>query len=374
MKRIIYADNAATTGLEKIALEAMAPWLSDVYGNASQPYSFARGPKEAIANARQTIAKSINVSPEEIFFTSGGTESDNWAIKGTLLNMPQGQQVITSAIEHHAVLRTCESLTRLGYPVDYIQPDRHGHISPESLKDTLSPTTKLVSVMYTNNEIGTIEPIEELARIAHQHGALFHTDAVQAVGHIPIDVKALGVDMLSASAHKFNGPKGIGFLYIRKGIDIIPLIDGGSQESGMRAGTENVAAIVGMAKALEVNVASLSENEKHIRYLEEKFIKLLDGTGLDYIRNGSSDRLPGCINLSFKNADGEMLLHRLDLMGICVSTGSACNGNNTEVSHVLQAIAVPADYIHGTIRVSLGKNNTVEEVQAIVAAIKKILA
>lgn len=246
MKQHIYADNAATTKLDIDAFEAMKPFLLDEYGNASQPYSFARKPKKALADARATIAECIGALPEEIYFTSGGTESDNWAIKGSAFSDPYKRATITSSIEHHAVLRTCSAIESLGYPVTYISPDRFGIITADALEEIMTENTRLVSIMFSNNEIGTIEPIKELAAIAHKHGALFHTDAVQAVGHVSIDVKDLGIDMLSASAHKFNGPKGVGFLYIRSGTEINPLNDGGSQERGLRAGTENIAEIVGM--------------------------------------------------------------------------------------------------------------------------------
>lgn len=371
MKRLIYADNAATTKLDSIAFEAMTPYLLNEFGNASQPYSFAREPKKALAEARQTIASAINALPEEIYFTSGGTESDNWAIKGSAFLDAEKRTTIISAIEHHAVLRACEAIERLGYPVAYINPDSQGLITPKALKSVITDNTRLVSVMYSNNEIGTIEPIKELAQVAHRHGSLFHTDAVQAVGHVSIDVKAIDVDMLSASAHKFNGPKGIGFLYIRKGVSIAAFNDGGSQEYGRRAGTENIASIVGMAVALKSNLTKLSENEAHILKLERLLLSEL--SELDYIRNGAGNHIPGNISLSFKDRDGEALLHRLDLAGICVSTGSACDSVNTQVSHVLKAIGLEECYAKGTIRISLGKDNTVDDIKAIAAALKKIM-
>ena len=371
MKQIIYADNAATTKLDKVALDAMLPWLTDEYGNASQPYSFARAPKKAISNARQIIASAINAEPDEIYFTSGGTESDNWAIKGTAVNDPEKRVMITSAIEHHAVLHACDAIEKLGYPVVYLAPDKNGIITPETLAKRITDGTRLVSVMFSNNEIGTIEPIKKLTEVAHASGAVFHTDAVQAVGHIGIDVKELGVDMLSASAHKFNGPKGVGFLYIRKGIKIAPFNDGGAQERGLRAGTENVAGIVGMAAALKSNIELLSENRKHIQTLEEELLCGING--LDYIRNGAEEHICGNISLSFKNADGEAILHRLDLMGVCISTGSACDSVNTQISHVIKSINVPKEYAAGTIRISLGKYNTKEEVREIASALVKII-
>lgn len=372
MKTPIYADNAATTKLDPAALEAMMPWLCEEYGNASQPYSFARKPKKALAEARALIADCIHASPEEIFFTSGGTESDNWAIKGSALAQPDKGPIVTTAIEHHAVLHACAALERAGWPVIYLQPDSRGVISVDAL-ETLPPAPQLVSVMYSNNEIGTLEPIRALAEAAHRRGARFHTDAVQAVGHVPVDAAELGVDLLSASAHKFNGPKGIGFLYVRKGTGLARFHDGGAQEFGMRAGTENVAAIVGMAKALEINCRSMAENEQRIARAEQVLMDKLKAAGLDFRRNGADRRVPGNISLSFRNAGGEALLHRLDLMGICVSTGSACDSVNTQISHVLRAIRLDEADARGTIRISLGRDNTVEEAGRIADALIRIL-
>lgn len=373
MKQFIYADNAATTKLNKEVFKAMVPWLTDEYGNASQPYSFARKSKKALAEARETIAKCINALPEEIYFTSGGTESDNWAIKGSAFSDADKRTTITSAIEHHAVLNACAAIERLGYPVAYLFPDSEGTVLPEKLRAAITDKTRLVSIMFSNNEIGTIEPIAELAEIAHSHGAIFHTDAVQAIAHTPIDVKAMGIDMLSASAHKFNGPKGIGFLYIRKGIELRPFNDGGAQEFGMRAGTENIASIVGMARALEINCSALKDNAEYVLKLENILLEHLQESELDFVRNGAKNHIPGNISLSFKDKDGEAILHRLDLMGICVSTGSACDSVNTQVSHVLQAIDLPDEYAKGTIRISLNKDNTVEEAVTIADSITRIL-
>ena len=370
---MIYADNAATTRLDLNAFEAMKPFLLDEYGNASQPYAYAKKPKTALAEARQTIAECIHASTEEIYFTSCGTESDNWAIKGPSYLNRNHAATITSAFEHHAVLHTCEAIERQGYPVAYMTPDKEGIVSPETLKRYITDDTYLVSVMFANNEIGSVQPIKKLCAVAHAHGALFHTDAVQAVGHIAIDVSDLGVDMLSASAHKFNGPKGIGFLYIRNGVDFPSFMDGGGQESGKRAGTENVAAIVGMAVALKKNCEELERNREHLLYLENRMLKGLRDARLDFVRNGSPEHIPGNMSLSFKDADGEMLLHRLDLMGICISTGSACDSKNTQISHVLQAIKLDEEYARGTIRVSLGKDNAEEDVDKIVHSIEKIL-
>lgn len=374
MKQYIYADNAATTKLDSDAFEAMKPYLLDDYGNASQPYFFGKKAAHAIKEARKTIAECINASPEEIFFTSGGTESDNWAIKCFGFSSTGIRHIVTSKIEHHAVLnacRQCELDDSGKTDVFYIANDRTGTVLAEDLIRILqrpreaaaSCETTLVSVMFANNEIGTIQPIKELARIAHDNGALFHTDAVQAVGHVKIDVKELGVDYLSASAHKFNGPKGIGFLYVRKGAPIHPLHNGGTQENGMRSGTEDVASIVGMAVALKKNCETIDENAEKLCRLETI---LLEGIhGLDFVRNGAEKHIPGNISLSFKDKDGEALLHRLDLMGICVSTGSACDSVNTQISHVLKAIELPEEYAKGTIRISLGKSTIVDETKII---------
>lgn len=373
MKQFIYADNAATTKLDIDAFEAMKPYLLDEYGNASQPYSFARKPKQALKEARAAIAQCINAEPEEIYFTSGGTESDNWAIKGVAFADSEKHAIITSQIEHHAILRACEDIEKLGYPVAYLPVTEEGVVTTEALNSVITSNTRLVSIMFANNEIGTIEPIKELCEIAHRNGAWFHTDAVQAVGHVQIDVKDLGVDMLSASAHKFNGPKGIGFLYVKKGTPICSYASGGAQEFGMRAGTENIASIVGMAVALKKNCDHLAENIRHIENLESHLIDNLSSSGLDFVRNGSSYHIPGNISLSFKNANGEALLHRLDLMGICISTGAACDTTNTQISHVLHAINVDPDYAQGTIRISLSLKNTLSEVETICDHIVRIV-
>lgn len=373
MSKFVYADNAATTQLDIDAFEAMKPYLLQKYGNASQPYSFARQPRKAIQEARETIASCIGARPEEIFFTSGGTESDNWAIKGTAFRNYDHRATITTAFEHHAVLHACEAIERLGCPVAYMYPDSSGYISPETLERYITDEALLVSLMFANNEIGSIQPIKDLCNIAHAHGATFHTDAVQAIGHIDIDVNDLGVDMLSASAHKFNGAKGVGFLYIRKGTPISVYADGGTQEHGLRAGTENVAGIVSMAVALKKNVENMKANQKHIIGLERMLLDSLDESGISYTRNGGDHTLPGIISLSFDGKDGEAILHRMDLMGVCISTGSACDSKNTEISHVLQAIRMPESLAKGTIRISLGKNNTEDDVYAIAVALRKIL-
>jgi cysteine desulfurase len=371
MKQFIYADNSATTKLDIDAFEAMKLYLLEEYGNASQPYAFARKPKKALSEARETIAECIKALPEEIYFTSGGTESDNWVIKGSAFADPDKRATITTAFEHHALLHSCEAIERLGYPVAYLMPTADGIITVEALGDIISDTTRLISVMYANNEIGAIQPIKELCEVAHSHGALFHTDAVQAVGHVEIDVQKIGVDMLSASAHKFNGPKGIGFLYIRKDTKIRPYADGGAQESQHRAGTEDIASIVGMATALKENCANLNRNMVHIRSLEHKLLEELRASRIPFVRNGGDNTLPGLISLSFSGADAEAILHRMDLMGISISTGSACNSVNTEISHVLKAIKLDEALAKGTIRISFGKQNTEDDVRAITTALAK---
>ena len=370
---MIYADNAATTQLDSVALDAMLPWLREEYGNASQPYAFSRKPKHALTEARETIARCINALPEEIYFTSGGTESDNWVIKESAFSDPKYKATITSAFEHHAVLHSCAAIERVKYPVAYLVPTSEGVILPKTLEETITDHTRLVSVMYANNELGSIQPIRELCRIAHEHGALFHTDAVQAVGHVEINVHDLGVDFLSASAHKFNGPKGIGFLYIRKGVALPPYMDGGAQESRERAGTENVAGIAGMAAALKVNCEAISENKAYLYSLERILIERLNESGVSYRLNGGDNTLPGLLSLSFPGKNGEAILHRLDLMGISISTGSACDSKNTEISHVLRAIRLEEEYALGTVRISLGKYNTSEEAENIAAALIKVV-
>ncbi|MEY8339517.1 cysteine desulfurase family protein [Lachnospiraceae bacterium 62-35] len=373
MKNYVYADNAATTKVDKIAYDAMTPYLLEKFGNASAPYAFARESKKALMESREIIASCIGASPDEIFFTSGGTESDNWAIKGIALSGRVKNRVVTSSFEHHAVLRSCEVLERHGYNVAYVQPSKDGFITSEALTDALKETTGLTSIMFANNEIGSIQPIKDLCDIAHSQDSLFHTDAVQVVGHMRIDVKDLGVDLLSASAHKFNGMKGCGFLYVRKGCELSSYADGGRQEFGRRAGTENIAGIVCMAAALKNNCDHIDENEKRIQALEDELLKRLRDSGISFVRNGGNYTLTGLVNLSFPGADGEAILHRMDLMGICISTGSACNSKDTEISHVLRAIKLDEKYAKGAIRISLGKNNAMEDVKRIADGLIKIL-
>ena len=374
----IYADNAATTKLDIDAFEAMKPYLLEDYANPSGAYSFSKMAKRALKEARQTIAECINAEPEQIIFTSGGTESNNHAIKHFTVSSDICH-VVTSAIEHHSVLYACENS---GFERFIVPVDRYGVVSADELEKVLgrdrpviaSCDSTLVTIMTANTEIGTIQHIRELSEISHRHGAVFHTDAVQAVGHIPIDVQAMAIDMLSASAHKFNGPKGVGFLYSRNGL-LQPYHHGGAQEFGMRAGTENVPAIVGMAVALKKNTKEMAHNTKHLLHLTETFLTVLRSAEIDFVINGHpTERLPGNINISFKGRSGEGLMHMLDLKGICVSTGSACDSVNQQVSHVIKAIDVPADYREGTIRVTFSKDNSEKDATNIAMELIKLLS
>lgn len=368
--KIIYADHAATTPLSSAAREAMLPYMEHEYGNPSALYSLARRARQAVTNARQKIAEAINARPEELFFTSGGSESDNWALLGTALHSRQEKRhIVVSAIEHHAILNTCSYLKRLGFKITILQPNPKGIITSDSLQEVITPDTALVSIMLANNEIGTIEPIKELAAVAHSVGALFHSDAVQAVGHIPVDVNQLGVDLLSASAHKFNGPKGTGFLFVRQNTSIDSLIHGGMQESGFRAGTENVAGIVGMAAALREHTEKLADESAYLQGLQNHLVQALRDANIDFIVNGDINRIPGNVSLSFRDLEGEALLHRLDLQGILVATGSACDSKRQVLSHVIQAIGVAPEYASGTIRITLGMDNDVQQVDRIAKGI-----
>lgn len=373
MQTIIYADHAATTALSPTARVAMEPFLQDSFGNPSTLYSLARDPRKAVAHSREIIAAAIHADPSEIYFTSGGTEADNWAVKGVAFHHGIGGEIIASSIEHHAVLKSCDSLRHMGYGIKLLPVDGAGVVCAEELDKIMTPSTALVSVMLANNEIGTIEPVRDLTKVAHRKGVLFHTDAVQATGHIAVHVDDLQVDLLSASAHKFNGPKGVGFLYIRKGTPLMPLIDGGGQENGLRAGTENVAGIVGMATALQEHIEHLDRETSYLQDLADILIRQLKLYHLDFRINGGVNRIPGSLSLSFKGADGEMLLHRLDLMGTAISTGSACNSRETELSHVIKAIQIPEDYANGTIRITLGMDNTEDQMITIAGQIHKII-
>lgn len=354
------------------ALEAMLPFLKENFGNPSSIHSWARNPREAVREARATIAKCINAEPEEIFFTSGGTESDNWVIKGS------SGGLLVSSYEHHAVLNAVACEAKRGRDVVYVRPkvgNGGGYIMPERLSKVWTDGIGLVSVMTANNEIGTINPTHLLSEFAHKRGALFHTDAVQAVGHIPIDVQEMGVDFLSASAHKFNGPKGIGFLFIRKGNKLNSLLNGGQQESGLRAGTENVASIVGMATALKMNCERMEENTAHLENLTARLRDGIDRIFPDaiYLGDGVAGQLPGFTSVSFPGHPAEGLLHMLDLKGIAVSTGAACDSKNTQISHVLKAVNATNEIALSTIRITLGAENTEAEVKAILAALRVAL-
>ena len=371
MKCCIYADHAATTPLMPEALEAMLPFLKENFGNPSSQHGWAKPVKQAVADARATIAECIGAEPEEIFFTSGGTEADNWVIKGSTGGL------MVSTYEHHAVLNAAQCEARRGRDVVYVRPrvGSGGYVMPEKMSKAWKEGIGLVSVMTANNEIGIINPIHLLSEFAHKRGALFHTDAVQAVGHIPIDVCEMGADFLSASAHKFNGPKGIGFLYIRKGLKLSSLLDGGQQENGYRAGTENVASIVGMATALKNNCARMDEISAH---LEELTLHLRMGIERFYnnpvfLGSGIGSQLPGFTSVSFPGHSAEGLMHMLDLKGIAVSTGAACDSKNTQISHVLKAVNATNEIARSTIRITLGPENTVADVDAILAALKRIL-
>lgn len=373
LNKIIYADNAATTKFDEDALNLMFE-LQKFFANPSSAYKISSPLKKILRESREKIAACINVEPHEIYFTSGGSESDNWAIKSAVLpNLCARPNIITSAVEHKAILNSCAAMKNLGCTVTKLPVDKFGAVNPFSLQEKISPQTKIISIMLANNEVGTIQPVKKLAEIAHAAGKIFHTDAVQAVGHIPVDVKNLGADMLSASAHKFNASKGIGFLYIRAGLKILPLIDGGSQEFNLRAGTENIPAIAAMALALEKNCRNMDKISAKVSAVAKTLLENLRAKNLDFILNGGENRLPGHLSLSFKNCEGETLLHRLDLKNICVSTGSACNSQHTEISHVLRALKVPKNYIGGTIRITFGGENTFEDAEIIAENLLKIL-
>lgn len=364
--RFVYADNAATTPVSPEVLEAMLPFLKEKYGNPSSLYSVAREAASAVEDARAKIAGLLGAKPNEIYFTASGSEADNWAIKGAArANMAKGRHIVTSKIEHHAVLHTCEALEKEGFEVTYLPVDSEGIVDPDEFRKALRPDTVLAAIMYANNEIGTIQPIKELAAIAHERKIPFFTDAVQAVGHIPVNVAELGVDMLALSGHKINAPKGIGALYIKAGTRIKNLIDGGGQERGRRAGTENVPYIVGLARALEIAFARIPELER-VRALRDRLIDGILSTIPHSRLNGSREkRLPGNVNVAFEFIEGESLVLLLDSVGICASTGSACSTASLEPSHVLLAIGLPHEKAHGSLRLSLSHENTDEDVDYI---------
>ena len=372
---IIYFDNAATTKIKTEVLNEMMPYLTKNYGNASSLYSIGRTSKRAIENARRQVAQLINCNPNEIYFTGSGSESDNTALKGyAYANKSRGNHIITSRIEHPAILETCKNLEDKGFEVSYINVDENGILNLEELKKAIKPSTILISIMFANNEIGTIEPIEEISKIAKENNIIFHTDAVQALGNTKIDVQKTNIDMLSMSGHKINAPKGIGALYIKNGINIERFIDGGHQEKNRRAGTENVASIVGMGKACEIANKNFEIHTKSLKKLRDYYIAKITKEMGDKIRiNGTlGNRLPGNANISFKGIDGSELVYRLDEYNICVSSGSACSSKNTTPSHVLEAINVPEEFLTGAIRTSFGDNNTFEEINYLINCLKKI--
>ena len=371
----IYFDNAATTKLDEEVLQEMMPYLTENYGNASSIYKIGRESRKAVETAREKIAKVLNCKPNEIYFTAGGSESDNTAIKGIArANKNKGNHIITSKIEHPAVLETCKELEKEGFEVSYISVDENGIINLEELKNTIKPTTILITVMFANNEIGTIQPIAEIGQIAKENNIYFHTDAVQAVGSIKIDVQKLNIDSLSLSGHKFYGPKGIGALYVKTGVRFEKLIAGGHQERNKRAGTENVAGIVGIGKALELAYDNLDEHNEKIRKLRDYYVEQVKEK-IPYIKiNGDMEkRLPGNSNISFRFIEGEGLLLNLDLKGICASSGSACTSGSLDPSHVLLAIGLPHEIAHGSLRITIGKYNTKEEVDYLVENLVEIV-
>lgn len=370
----VYMDNAATTPVSPAVLEKMLPYFSECYGNANSIHSTGLDARKALNAARKKVAAALNCNPEEVYFTSGGSESDNWALKGVAFaNRKKGNHIITSAIEHHAILHTCEWLEKQGFEITYVPVDADGLVNPADVEAAITDKTILISIMAANNEIGTIEPIEEIAKIAHAHHVLFHTDAVQAIGAIPVDVRAIGCDLLSLSGHKFHGPKGVGALYIKQGTRIDNLIHGGAQERGRRASTENVAGIVGMAEAIELATANIPEKAARISALRDQ---LIDGlTALPYVRlNGHrTKRLPGNVNVSVRFIEGESLLLRLDLAGVAASSGSACTSGSLDPSHVLLAIGLPHEIAHGSLRLSLSDTTTQEEVHYVLSVLPGII-
>ncbi|MBO4264654.1 MAG: cysteine desulfurase NifS [Clostridia bacterium] len=373
MKRFVYADNAATTSVSPKVLEAMLPFFGENYGNAMSLYSKGREAKKPLEEARETIAGILECKPSEIYFTSCGCESDNWAIKGTALaNAKKGKHIITSKIEHPAVLETCRALEKQGYEVTYLDVDENGFVNPDDVKNAIRDDTILVAVMYANNEIGTIQPIKEIARIAHERNVYCFTDAVQAVGNIPVSVKDLDVDMLSFSGHKIHAPKGIGVLYIKSGTRVFDLIDGGGQERGRRAGTENTAYIVGIATALKEAVEALPDM-KRVEKMRDRLADELLKVPYSRLNGSRENRLPGNINISFEYIEGESMLLLCDMDGICISTGSACSSNSLEPSHVLLAIGLPHEKAHGSARITISHQTTDEDIDYIIEKLPPIV-
>lgn len=376
MNKLIYLDNAATTKTAPEVLDAMIPYFVENYGNPSSVYSFAAGNKEAVTQQREVIAQALGAKKEEIYFTAGGSEADNWALKATAeAYKGKGNHIITTKIEHHAILHTAEYLERQGFEVTYLDVDEDGVVKLDDLKEAIKPTTILISVMFANNEIGTIQPIKEIGKIARENGVLFHTDAVQAFGQVPIDVDECNIDMLSASGHKLNGPKGIGFLYIRKGVKIRSFVHGGAQERKRRAGTENVPGIIGIGTATARAIRTMEERTAKEIELRNYLIARILGE-IPYVKlNGHPEkRLPNNANFSFRFIEGESLLIMLDMKGICASSGSACTSGSLDPSHVLLAIGLPHEIAHGSLRLTLSEETTKEELDYVVDCLKEIVA
>ena len=376
MNKVIYLDNAATTKTAPEVVEAMLPYFTEYDGNPSSVYSFASGNKEKINEQRERIAEMLGAAPNEIYFTAGGSESDNWALKATAeAYAEKGKHIITTKIEHHAILHTGEYLQKRGYEVTYLDVDENGLVKLDELEAAIRPDTILISVMFANNEIGTIEPIKEIGAIAKKHGVLFHTDAVQAFGQVPIDVNECQIDMLSASGHKLNGPKGIGFLYIRKGVKIRSFIHGGAQERKRRAGTENVPGIIGLGTAAARAAATMEERaKKEIEMRDYLISRVLDEIPYTKLNGHPEKRLPNNANFSFRFIEGESLLIRLDMAGICGSSGSACTSGSLDPSHVLMAIGLPHEIAHGSLRLTLNEEITREEIDYVVEQLKTIVS
>ncbi len=372
----IYADNAATTALSPDVLEAMTPYLTEIYGNPSSLYRTGAVAKDAVEAARENIARLIGAkSPSEIYFTSGGSESDNWAIKGVckVLKAQGKNHIITSKFEHHAVLHVCESLAKEGFEVTYLDVYSDGLVRPEDVKAAIRPETALVTIMYANNEIGTVQPIAEIGRICREAGVLFHTDAVQAMGNVPVNVTEDSVDLLSLTAHKFHGPKGCGALYIRRGIRIANLIDGGAQERSRRAGTENVAGIVGLSKALEIAIETMESRREKLTKMRDRLIDGLLNIERSRLNGSRESRLPGNVNMCFEGIEGESLLLKLDLAGVCASSGSACTSGSLDPSHVLLSLGLPHEIAHGSLRLSFSDGNTEEDIDYLLKVVPEIV-
>ncbi|HJK23392.1 MAG TPA: cysteine desulfurase NifS [Methanocorpusculum sp.] len=367
-------DHAATTYAAPEVVEAMLPYFSEKFGNPSSVYGIGQENKAAVDEARAKVAAAINAEPNEIYFTAGGTESDNWVLKGVAFaNIRKGKHIITTAVEHHAILHAAEWLQSQGFEVTYLPVDQYGMVSPADVEKAIRPDTILISVMYANNEVGTIQPIAEIGAIARAHGIYFHTDAVQAVGHVPIDVKAEHIDMLSLSGHKFYGPKGIGVLYIRRGVRIQNLLHGGAQESRHRAGTENVAGIVGLGAAIERAVAAMPEESARLTAMRDHMIRELLKIPASHLNGHPTQRLPNNVNITFEYIEGEGILLLLNMSGICASTGSACNSASLEPSHVLTAMGVPHEIAHGSVRLTLGERNTEEDVSYVLEKLPEVV-